>query len=71
MTGLRIYEKTTVDQERDVTRFLGSATDDEVEEKECVKDDEEDDEKENKPNKKDLAAMISGNLNNCVLNFYS
>ena len=78
LTGLRAYERTTVEHEMNVTRILGSIAsnvpctvklpvvdaDQKENEAEVKKEDEEAD------RKKDLSALFSGQLSNCVLNFY-
>ena len=65
LTGLRAYEKVTVEQEHNVTRILSAIDTDErkigqVDEKKSDGDDD-------KGNK---GAIFSGQLNNCVFNFY-
>ena len=63
LAGLRAYERTTKDQERTAAKVLSSALED-VKSEEC-KDDMEDEKA-----KKTVSTVFSGQLENCVFNFY-
>ena len=64
LTGLRAYEKVTVEQERKVTRILSAIDTDERKIGQVDEKSDGDDDKENK------GAIFSGQLNNCVFKFY-
>ena len=67
LVGLRAYERTTSDQEQNVTRILSGADIEETE-KESGADIEE---TEKKSGDGSSSTLFSGQLNNCVFNFYS
>jgi hypothetical protein len=78
LAGLRAYEKVTVEQERNVTRILTENTNvdgnkcHDVKDDHKENDDKENDEKDNDDkDKENKAAIFSGQLTNCVFNFYS
>lgn len=77
LCGLQAYEWTTIEHEKDLTHILGNLDCNHIpapqqNDVKCVDDETKSDGKENEsPSSKELGAVFSGELHNCVFNFYS